>query len=63
MVDMLVMVYILELIMICSDRASMVSSNMEMVWIFVDMGDCVVGWLRMVHLVRVSVVAIRMMHI
>ena len=63
MVDMLVMVYILELIMIGSDRASMVSSNMEMVWIFVDMGDCVVGWLGMVYLVRVRVVAIRMMHI
>lgn len=58
MVNMLIVVHVLELIVIGSDWTLMVASNMDMVWIFVHMGNCVVSWLRMVDCVSVHVVTV-----
>ena len=58
MVDMLIVVHVLKLIVIGSDWTLMVASNMDMVWIFVHMGYCVVSWLRMVDCVSVHVVTV-----
>ena len=58
MVNMLVVVYVLELIVIGSDWTLMVASNMDMIWIFVHMGNCVVSRLRMVDCVSVHVVTV-----
>jgi hypothetical protein len=61
MIDMLIVVHVLELIVIGSDWTLMVASNMDMVWIFVHMGNCVVSRLRMVDCVSVHVVTVQMM--
>ena len=58
MVNMLIVVYVLELIVIGSDWTLMVASNMDMIWIFVHMGNCVVSRLRMVDCVSVHVVTV-----
>ena len=58
MVDMLIVVHVLKLIVIGSDWTLMVASNMDMVWIFVHMGNCMVSRLGMVDCVSVHVVTV-----